>query len=350
MISPSRHRACNLFLISEYIIPYNTALICNQEPIALKRFLSEILPIRRLVQVAQQVPHGYSLHKLQVHLQRLDSGTTRKIDMYDHILSVYPTFAALLLSAFMPSASAALLEVLPRAEQTTVVATVTVQSPSVTSIPDTTSYTNPENLQTDILNSTNFYRFEHNATALAWNASLASYAQSWASHCRWKHSGGPYGENLAAGYPSATESVDGWGDERAEYNFNTPTGFSEATGHFTQLVWKGTTSTGCAAVNCTGKGGMDGFFLVCEYYPPGNVVGDNNAFFVQNVQSQIHNGGPTGTSTGSRTATSTVTTSATASATGQNGLGNEGTPSRATRGLWTLAAFVAALALAGGMI
>jgi Cysteine-rich secretory protein family len=259
-----------------------------------------------------------------------------------------PFFFALGLSLVVPSTFALLLDVLPRAVPTTVVATVTVQPPSVTSVPDTTSYTNSENLQADILNSTNFYRYEHNATALTWNSSLASFAQSWASHCHWQHSGGPYGENLAAGYPNVATAVDGWGNERAKYNFKTPTGFSEATGHFTQLVWKSTTSTGCAAVNCTGKGGMDGFFLVCEYYPPGNIVGDNNAFFAQNVQSQIHNSGPTGTSTG--VATSTTTAVTTASPTGQTGLGNEGTPGPAARGLWTLAALVAALGLAGGMI
>ena len=267
--------------------------------------------------------------------------------MYSHLSTHFSSFV-LGLSLVAPSTFASLLDVLPRAVQTTVVATVTVQSPSVTSVPDTTSYTNSENLQADILNSTNFYRYEHNATALTWNSSLASYAQSWASHCQWHHSGGPYGENLAAGYPNVATAVDGWGNERAKYNFKTPTGFSEATGHFTQLVWKSTTSTGCAAVNCTGKGGMDGFFLVCEYYPPGNVVGDNNTFFAQNVQSQIHNSGPTGTSTG--VATSTTTAVTTTSPTGQTGLGNEGTPGPAARGLWTLAAFVAALGLASGMI
>jgi len=260
--------------------------------------------------------------------------------------------AAVQLSIITQFASASLLELLPRAVQTTVVATVTVPPASVTSVPDTTSYTNANNLQTDILNSTNFYRYEHNATGLTWNTSLASYAQAWASRCQWQHSGGPYGENLASGYPDVTEAVDGWGNERAKYNFQKPTGFSEATGHFTQLVWKSTTSTGCAAVNCTGKGGMDGFFLVCEYYPSGNVVGENNAFFIQNVQSQIHTSGPTWIS--SAVATSTVTTSAIASAsastTRQNGLGNEGTPGRAAHGLWTLAALFVALVLASGMI
>src|ERR1700730_6942197 len=120
--------------------------------------------------------------------------------MYSHIST--PFFFALGLSLVVPSTFALLLDVLPRAVQTTVVATVTVRPPSVTSVPDTTSYTNSENLQADILNSTNFYRYEHNATALTWNSSLASFAQSWASHCQWQHSGGPYSAYLASGYPT----------------------------------------------------------------------------------------------------------------------------------------------------
>jgi hypothetical protein len=255
-------------------------------------------------------------------------------------------FSAVLLSSIITQlASASLLELLPRVVvvQITTTATATVQLALMTSVPDIASYTDTNNLQADILNSTNLYRYEHNATALVWNTSLASYAQSWASRCKWKHSGGPYGENIASGYPDVTGAVDGWGNERAKYNFQQSTGFSKATGHFTQLVWKSTTSTGCAAVNCAGKGGMDGFFLVCEYYPPGNIVGEHNAFFAQNVQSQIHTSGPTAAGTAAATSTSANTTK-------QNGLGNEGTPGRAARGLWILATLFVALILADGII
>ena len=68
--------------------------------------------------------------------------------------------------------------------------------------------------------------------------------------------GGPTGENLAAGYANATASVDAWGLERTDYNFKKPTGFSEKTGHFTQLVWGNTTSVGCAVESCQGENGM----------------------------------------------------------------------------------------------
>ena len=222
--------------------------------------------------------------------------------------------------------------------ETTIVSTITVSgsSPSATASASS-SFTNANDLQASILNSTNVYRYEHNATALTWNASLATTAKNWASNCVWKHSGGPDGENLAEGFGNATAAVDAWGDERAQYNFKKPTGFSEATGHFTQLVWKSTTSVGCAAVDCTGKNDMDGWFLVCEYWPPGNVVGENNAFFEQNVQSQIHNSGPSGSGTSSPTG-------------GASGLGNEGTSTRFANAWWMAAVVTAAFGVALGML
>lgn len=45
--------------------------------------------------------------------------------------------------------------------------------------------------------------------------------------------------------------------------------FSDDVGHFTQLVWKNTTTVGCGAANCDGIG----WLLVCEYNPAGNVIG-----------------------------------------------------------------------------
>lgn len=142
------------------------------------------------------------------------------------------------------------------------------------------TFTNTTQFTLSILNSTNTYRAQHNASALEWNTTLASYAYSLAQKCIFAHSGGPYGENLAAGYADATASVDAWGDEQAEYDYDEP-GFSEETGHFTQLVWRDTTSTGCAAVDCKGQDGESvagtaapGWFVVCEYWPRGNVLGE----------------------------------------------------------------------------
>jgi len=129
-----------------------------------------------------------------------------------------------------------------------------------------------------ILNSTNLYRAQHNASAVSWNDTLADFAADYLSSpasdgsqggCKFAHSGGPYGENLAMGYANATASVEAWGEERDEYDFSKQ-GFHEDTGHFTQLVWKNTTDVGCGRRLC----GERGWYLVCEYWPRGNVIGE----------------------------------------------------------------------------
>lgn len=148
---------------------------------------------------------------------------------------------------------------------------------TITAAPSTAStspeYTSDDLFTSAILNSTNTYRLQHSASNLTYNSTLSSFAASYLAKvkgtCTFAHSGGPYGENLALGYPDVVRSIDAWGDERRGYNFDNP-GFDEATGHFTQLVWKNTTTVGCGRVDC-GEG--KGWYLVCEYWPRGNVIG-----------------------------------------------------------------------------
>lgn len=125
-----------------------------------------------------------------------------------------------------------------------------------------------------VFDSHNAMRARHCAPPLAWSARLAAYAQDWANSlrdrgCKFEHSrGNKFGENLAGG---TTGALDGssvtamWYDEVKLYDFKSG-GFSMETGHFTQLVWRGTTALGCAKSTCNG---MD--LWVCEYDPPGNV-------------------------------------------------------------------------------
>ncbi|KAI1258441.1 CAP domain-containing protein [Xylariaceae sp. FL1019] len=149
------------------------------------------------------------------------------------------------------------------------VVTITASPTIPSTVPQ---YTDEAKFTSAILNSTNFYRDEYNASALVWNTTLEHYASEYVNStgddCTFEHSGGPYGENLAKGYPNATASVEAWGNEGEDYNFKKP-GFSEDTGHFSQLVWKNTTDVGCGRKLC----GTSGWYVVCEYWPAGNVIG-----------------------------------------------------------------------------
>jgi uncharacterized protein YkwD len=136
------------------------------------------------------------------------------------------------------------------------------------------------NDQQKLLYAHNKIRVLHHAPKLVWDDELASYAERYANKCEFKHSKTPYGENLAAGYPSIYDAVNAWYAERAYYSYTKP-GFSNETGHFTQLIWKSSKKIGCAYTLCNGKNGTPGYYLVCEYSPAGNIV--NKDHFAKNV-------------------------------------------------------------------
>jgi hypothetical protein len=118
--------------------------------------------------------------------------------------------------------------------------------------------------------------------ALSWNASAAAVAQRWADRCTWKHNPerGKLGEHIFAGTGTytAAQVVGDWDSEKALYSRATnacqP---GKACGHYTQLVWRGTTSVGCAQKACASGspfGGGHWKLYVCDYSPPGNFVGE----------------------------------------------------------------------------
>ncbi|HET9624318.1 MAG TPA: CAP domain-containing protein [Kofleriaceae bacterium] len=121
----------------------------------------------------------------------------------------------------------------------------------------------------------NRVRAQHCAKPLVWSDKLAQIAQRWANAlrdkgCAFGHSNGSTGENLAAGTTGTLDPeavVKMWYDEVSAYRFPSG-GFSMKTGHFTQVVWRGTTAVGCGRSRCNG---LDIF--VCEYDPPGNWEG-----------------------------------------------------------------------------
>jgi uncharacterized protein YkwD len=148
-----------------------------------------------------------------------------------------------------------------------------------------------------VIDHHNIHRSNHSAGSVTWDANMAAIALEIANSCNYAHNtqagGGGYGQNIAAGAPAdnITSVITDifYNNEMPNYasmygqatpaNINDEKAF-DGYGHFTQIVWKGTTSVGCATVDCTGKkNGPQGLgnvgadvppmFTVCNYSPPG---------------------------------------------------------------------------------
>ncbi|QRV80684.1 cysteine-rich Secretory family protein [Ceratobasidium sp. AG-Ba] len=134
------------------------------------------------------------------------------------------------------------------------------------------------------LDAHNKERAAHGAKALVWDSGLAASAKSWASKCKfeeatWHNSSG---QNLAAatGNPSIADEINLWNKELSDHNPSNP-----QPSHWTQVVWKGTTKVGCYMATCApgnifGKKYGNAKYVVCNYRPAGNVIGQ----FPKNVQ------------------------------------------------------------------
>uniref|UniRef100_A0A8C4RDR2 Golgi-associated plant pathogenesis-related protein 1 n=1 Tax=Eptatretus burgeri TaxID=7764 RepID=A0A8C4RDR2_EPTBU len=115
---------------------------------------------------------------------------------------------------------------------------------------------------------------------------LFSYAEALAHTRILKHSSeserGKCGENLAwASYDQpAKEVAERWYGEIKNYNFSQP-GFTSGSGHFTAMVWKGSTKLGVGKA----QAGDGSSFVVARYFPAGNVI--NSGCFEQNVLPPI---------------------------------------------------------------
>jgi uncharacterized protein YkwD len=118
---------------------------------------------------------------------------------------------------------------------------------------------------------------------LTWDPALAVTAAAYAAACIFDHSSTPgVGENLAAYAPpggrSAKAPVDGWASEEADYDYaSNSCAPGTICGHYTQMVWKTSLRVGCAVQACSQNSPFDNVtnweVWVCQYSPPGNVVG-----------------------------------------------------------------------------
>ncbi|PCH40854.1 PR-1-like protein, partial [Wolfiporia cocos MD-104 SS10] len=125
----------------------------------------------------------------------------------------------------------------------------------------------------EYLDTHNYYRAQHNASALQWSSDLVNLAQQYASSCQFANPDGALGAvgtNLAAGTGtfSATAAVGLFMSDESSYSPENPT-----YSHFTQVVWKDSTQLGCASALCDSIFDLPATYHVCVYNPVGNVVG-----------------------------------------------------------------------------
>lgn len=136
----------------------------------------------------------------------------------------------------------------------------------------------------DALKRHNELRAKHGVPPVKLAKDLQEYAQKWAEHMAQKGSlshsdctlnGGRLGENVAfTGSSRPTDYAgkdftDSWYSEIKDHNFGKD--HQPGTGHFTQVVWKGTTEVGFGKAKSS-----DGCRVYCcgSYRPPGNMLGD----------------------------------------------------------------------------
>lgn len=144
----------------------------------------------------------------------------------------------------------------------------------------------------DLVEAHNTLRAEVGSEPVQWSPELARFAQEWADEVA--RTGEPahrpregehlqhYGENIAWGSGSGygvLQAAEAWFAEIELYEPGTPIPPPEdfgafRAGHYTQVVWKGTTAIGAGKAMIQ-EGERKGWLVVvCNYDPPGNIAGE----------------------------------------------------------------------------
>ncbi len=121
----------------------------------------------------------------------------------------------------------------------------------------------------------NAVRARVNSPPLKWSDELASRALDWANTLLMRgefshRPNSPFGENLfeIQGAPATpAQVVAEWAAEARDYNYasNQCRG---VCGHYTQMVWSRTKELGCGVARNASRE-----VWICNYNPPGNVIG-----------------------------------------------------------------------------
>jgi len=165
-----------------------------------------------------------------------------------------------------------------------------------------------------VLDQHNVYRCMHGLENLRWDDAIAANAQQYATSTggQMQHSsiqsrsgvaGFNYlGENLAWGVTNA-KAVEMWYDEIKDTDGGRGlvSSFNYKTGHYTQVVWKGTTHLGC---------GIERKLLVCQYGEGGNYEGQFDTEVTAPVRSSAECSGSSGGGSGSPSPSSSAATPA----------------------------------------
>ena len=153
-----------------------------------------------------------------------------------------------------------------------------------------------ERFQRDGLKRHNYYRKYHKSGPMELTQKLNDFAQKYAETLAAKNTmqhssdkdreklyGDWTGENLYYFWTSASgvtlngaAAVDSWYDEIKDYDFKNGKSKGGVVGHFTQLVWKGSTQLGIGVA----RSSQNSVFVVANYHFGGNFNNDylNNVF------------------------------------------------------------------------
>ena len=133
-----------------------------------------------------------------------------------------------------------------------------------------------QDLVENCLHAHNVVRAQLGEEQLKWSQPLASEAQWWANELASKNQfhhepDRSWGQNLfliEGGFSSPEQAIAAWASEANAYDHQQNKCVGNMCGHYTQLVWRSTKEVGCAHA---WRGERE--VWVCDYFPPGNVVG-----------------------------------------------------------------------------